>query len=490
MLRMDQVHVIRHKVLAEGRSVRSVARELRVSRNTVRKYLQHSEPVRREGPRARPVLETVAPRIEEILEEWSRRTTRKQRVTGSRLHQQLVEEGLTAGVTTVRAYLAEKRRAAREVYIPLVYPPGDSGQVDFFEVTVDEAGQRRTAWKFVMRLMYSGRDFAWLYDRCDQVAFLDGHVRAFAYFDGVAKRLVYDNLTAAVKSRVGLERQLSSRFEALVSHYLFDPCFARPGEGHDKGGVESRGKGIRLQHLTPIPQGASLEAISGSLLESIEGTLGRRRGEGEETVEQLWAVESSRLRPLPPTPFEPRRVETVEVSRQAMIRVDAVRYSVPCHWKCLRATAYVGVQDLRVVCGTESVVLVSERQRKRVVRYRHYLSELAKKPQAVRQVASELLAELGSPFDRLWELLVERYSEKEAARLLSRLLGVMVDHGETTVAELIHEALERGDVDRLVWHPAQARPAAIAVPAALAAIEVESASAQGYDELLGAEVAR
>jgi hypothetical protein len=29
--------------------------------------------------------------------------------------------------------------------------------------------------------MYSGREFAWLYERCDQLAFLDGHVRAFAH---------------------------------------------------------------------------------------------------------------------------------------------------------------------------------------------------------------------------------------------------------------------------------------------------------------------
>jgi transposase len=35
MLRMDQVHVIRHKVLLEGKSVRSVAKEMGVSRNTV-----------------------------------------------------------------------------------------------------------------------------------------------------------------------------------------------------------------------------------------------------------------------------------------------------------------------------------------------------------------------------------------------------------------------------------------------------------------------
>jgi DNA-binding transcriptional regulator LsrR (DeoR family) len=43
---MDQVHVIRHKVLIEGRSRRSVAREMGVSRNTVRKYLRVSAPRR------------------------------------------------------------------------------------------------------------------------------------------------------------------------------------------------------------------------------------------------------------------------------------------------------------------------------------------------------------------------------------------------------------------------------------------------------------
>ena len=45
---MDKVCVIRHKVMVEGKSVRSVSRELGISRNTVAKYLGVSEPVRRE----------------------------------------------------------------------------------------------------------------------------------------------------------------------------------------------------------------------------------------------------------------------------------------------------------------------------------------------------------------------------------------------------------------------------------------------------------
>jgi hypothetical protein len=43
-----------------------------------------------------------------------------------------------------------------------------------------------------MRLMYSGRDFARIYERQDQISFLDGHVRAFAHFDGVPARVAYD----------------------------------------------------------------------------------------------------------------------------------------------------------------------------------------------------------------------------------------------------------------------------------------------------------
>jgi len=123
---MDKVYVIRHKVLVEGKSIRSVARELGMSRTTVTKYLHQAEPVRHETePRLRPVLSAVAPRIDALLEEWGPRTTRKQRITGSRIHRQLIEEGYHVGITTVRDYLKEKRRQAAEVYIPLVHRPGD-----------------------------------------------------------------------------------------------------------------------------------------------------------------------------------------------------------------------------------------------------------------------------------------------------------------------------------------------------------------------------
>ena len=99
MLGMDRVYVIRHKWYQEGLSIRQIARDLEVSRNTVRTYIgdagESGQRARLE--RSRPVLEDVKGRIDGLLEEWSKRTTDKQRITGTRVHRQLREEGYEVG---------------------------------------------------------------------------------------------------------------------------------------------------------------------------------------------------------------------------------------------------------------------------------------------------------------------------------------------------------------------------------------------------------
>ncbi|MBA2301678.1 MAG: hypothetical protein H0W08_03495 [Acidobacteria bacterium] len=170
---MDQVHVIRHKVLVEGRSQRQIAKEFGISRVTVRKYVEQAVPMRKETePRARPVWDTVRARVDALLAESAQWTGGKQQLTARRLHELLVAEGHRVGVTLVKEAVAEWKRRRREVFVPLTYRPGDLAEVDFFEVLVDVGGTRRKAWLFLMRLMYSGRDFAWIYERQNQISFL------------------------------------------------------------------------------------------------------------------------------------------------------------------------------------------------------------------------------------------------------------------------------------------------------------------------------
>jgi transposase len=489
---MDQVHVVRHKVLVEGMSERKVAKALGISRNTVRRYVQGGATpgLRAAPPRSSPVLDRVKARLEALLAESPRWTGGKQRLTATQLHRLLLGEGLTVGVTLVRQQVAEWKRQRREVFVPLVYHPGDLAEVDFFEVLVDVAGKRQKAWMLVVRLMHSGRDFAWLYPRQDQVCFLDGHVRAFEHFGAVPHRLAYDNLKAAVaRILVGSERELAPRFLALATHYVFEASFARPRTGHDKGGVEARGKGIRWQHLVPIPSGPDLETISRQLLARLDAQCTEQRDGDGRSIAERFADEKARMLPLPEHRYRAAATRLVEVSRRSLVKVDAAAYSVWCEWAGLDVTAYAGVDEVELV-GPDKRRVVHRRQRfgGRSVDYRHYLPELARKPQAVRQVATELVRDLGEPFSAVWSRLVDQHGPKQAARIFAQVLQAIVDLGYAVVVERLDRALSDGTALTLALRPPPPPEPSVALdclPAGLQHIEVAAACAGDYDALLG-----
>jgi transposase len=486
---MDQVHVIRHQVLVEGRSQRRVAKEFGISRLTVRKYVAEAAPCRKEsGSRARPVWEKVAARVEALLTASTQWTAGKQRLTATRLHELLVAEGHTVGVTVVKAAVAEWKRQRREVFVPLTYRPGDLAEVDFFEVWVDVEGTRRKAWLFLMRLMYSGRDFAWIYERQDQISFLDGHVRAFAHFDGVPARIAYDNLRAAVvRILVGGARTLTPRFAALASHYLLEACFCRPGEGHDKGGVEARGQAVRQQALVPIPSGPTLAGINATLLAQMDARLATTRDAAGQTIEARFAEEQRVFRLAPP-PFAPEATTLATVTPRALVRLEGAVYSVWARWAGLDLVVRIGASTVTIV-GRDGTRVHHPRKRfgQRSIDYRHYLAELARKPQAVRQVLPDLLRDLGAPFPGVWDQLHAAHGPREAARLFAKVLGQLDTQGAAIVVPALTAALATGTPLLLALTPARMsidRLEPAAVPAPLRAIEVGSGCAADYDAWL------
>lgn len=483
---MNDVLVIRHQVRALKKSRRAVAKELGVSRNTVARYLADdvTPGVRNPTPRQRTAHDALVGPIKKLLAEA--RTTRKQRLTAPVVVELLAKQGVTGAERTVRRVLEELDAGRREVFVPLEYACGDLAEVDFFEVVVCIDGIDEKAFLFVMRLMFSGRDFAWLYRWQDSACFLDGHVRAFAHFGAVSHRVLYDNLKPAVrKILVGRERELNERFAAMAAHYAYEPRFARPGVGHDKGGVESRGRAIRLRHLTPIPEAATLDAISERLLARLDASMDRPRRRGEPTIATLWEQEAAALLPLPACPHEATLVEVAHVDSQSQIRVKTARYSVPSMWRGLDVQVRLGASEVVAVHAGERVVHPRVRANGRSVDYRHYLREMVRKPATIEQNGDVLARQLGEPFERAWRLLVDGRGRGEAARAYKHVLRAVVEHGADIVGARMRAALERGEDPVLALRGEPAPDNVVPLPAALVGHQIEAASASAYDTLLG-----
>ena len=190
--------------------------------------------------------------------------------------------------------------------------------------------------------------------------------------------------------------------------------------------------------------------------------------------------------PLPERNFDASKRKEVTVTRRSLVQLEGGNYSVWCSWAGLTVTAYVGVDEVTLVGPGEPVVHKRLAFGGRSVDYRHHLPELARKPQALRQVADELIPRLHEAFARAWRLLVDEHGPKQAARVFAQVLKAVVRDGETTVARRLDLALSTGESLQLAVNPPP--PPSVmaneALPAALRDVQVSSASAADFDALL------
>jgi hypothetical protein len=162
-------------------------------------------------------------------------------------------------------------------------------------------------------------------------------------------------------------------------------------------------------------------------------------------------------------------------------------YSVPCEWAGLEITAYVGPTTIALAGPTQTVLHPRGRFGAKVVYYPHYLPELARKPQAVRQVAGPLTHDLGAPFPAVWQQLVDEHGAAEAGRRFARVLREILDVGLEPTRRRLTRALAHETP--LVPAPQPVISTGVTVPPerlppSVQGIEVRAARAAEYDVLL------
>jgi transposase len=422
----------------------------------------------------------------------------KQRHTAKRIFERLrIEYGFAGGYTVVKDYVRLARTRSREVFIPLAHPPGHA-QVDFGECIGVIGGVRMKLHVFCFDLPQSDACFIKAYPAETTEAFLDGHVSAFAFFGGVPISILYDNLKIAVARILGDgKRQRTRAFTELVSHYLFEDRFGRPGKGNDKGKVEALVKSSRANFLTPVPHAPSFEALSAALEERCRVRQAERAGRHEQTIGERLVADQAVLRPLPEVPFEPSDKRPAKVSSIALVRYRMNDYSVPTAYGFRDVLVKGFVDKVAIICGASEIARHPRvyGRGQFVFDPKHYLALLEQKPGALDQAAPLQSWTLPEPLQHLRRLLEARMGNR-GKREFVQVLRLMEIFPESIVTAATTDAIRLGAVSfdavkQLVITKVERRPARLGLDdyPYLPVVNVKTTSAADYAALVSGRAA-
>jgi transposase len=492
--------VIRRWHFREGVPIREIVRRTKLSRNTIRKYLANGElePVypKRKSPSK---LDEYA----EVLASWLTRESgrgRKQRRNLRQLYGDLVQLGYTGSYDRVaafariwRAQQQEVTKASRGTFVPLVFAPGEAFQFDWSEDWAVVGGERRKLMVAQFKLCYSRAFILRAYPLQTHEMLFDAHNHALAALGGVPQRGIYDNMKTAV-DRVGRGkvRDVNARFQAMVSHLLFEATFCNPAAGWEKGQIEKNVQDARPRIWHDAPKFADLDELNDWLARRCMALWHELRHPEHttRTIAEVWADEQPHLMRMPP-PFDGFIEHTKRVSPTCLIAFERNRYSVPAAFA--NRPVSVRVYAARIVVAAEGRV-VAEHPRliirghdqpgQTVYDWRHYLAVVQRKPGALRNGAP--FAELPDGFKRLQSVLLKRPG---GDREMVEILALVLHHNEQAVLCAVELALEAGApskqhvlnlLNRLLEAPP---PASVDTPARLSLTDEPQANVDRYDHL-------
>src|ERR1700691_4953448 len=273
MLIVETVGRVRRDHFVKRKSIKEIARDLKISRNTVRKILRSGETsfsYEREV-QPRPRLGRWKADLDRMLTE-NAGTTARERLTLIRLFEELRLLGYEGGYDAVRRYARtwSREHASRTAaaFVPLSFAPGEAYQFDWSHEIVVMSGVTVTVKVAHVRLCHRRMMFVRAYPRETQEMVFDAHDRAFALFKGTCQRGIYDNMKTAVETvLVGKDRLYNRRFLQMCSHYLIEPVACTPASGWEKGQVENQVGLVRQRFFTPRLRFKDLDELKGWLLD-------------------------------------------------------------------------------------------------------------------------------------------------------------------------------------------------------------------------------
>ena len=407
-----------------GASMRRIARELHLSRNTVRRVVAGVEAQRAGEVAARPRRPRGLDTYESVMREL---LARYADLSGVRMFEELRQQGYTGSYSTVRLRLRELRpRTSPRPVVRFETGPGVQAQMDYATYDLDFTDEgRRRVYAFSYVLGYCRRQYLHFVEAQDLDTTLRQHVRAFDYFGGVAASCLYDNMKVVVQGYEDDVPLYNPRFLAFATHYGFRPQACRPHRPQTKGKVERPFAYVEGNLLNGRSFGtlAELNEFTSVWLATVADV--RIHGQTKQTPLERFMQEQPHLIPLPAQPYEVSPVCYRVVNCEGYIVYRQNRYSAP--WRYIGRTLPVRI--------TESEVIVYDPQVQEIARHPLFArsvtgdchNQQAHRPtEDTRQRQAQLqerFVELGEVAVRFYDSLLrtQRYGKDQAQRVLALL---------------------------------------------------------------------
>jgi transposase len=495
MLIVETIAKIRRAHLVQGKSIKAIARELRVSRKVVRKVLRTGATEFRyeREVQPRPKLGRWRETLDGLLAANATKAARE-RLTLIRLFEELRALGYDGGYDAVRRYARDWERtqgtASTAAFVPLSFAPGEAYQFDWSHEVVVLDGVTTMAKVAQVRLCHSRMLYVRAYPRESQEMLFDAHDRAFAFFKGACTRGIYDNMKTAVDAVfVGKARGFNRRFAQMCAHYLVEPVACTPAAGWEKGQVENQVGLVRERFFTPRLKFKSYEELNAWLADRCVAHAKAHR-HSEITEASVWSVFEAERPHLVPYAgrFDGFHATPAAVSKTCLVRFDTNKYSVAA--KAVGRPVEIHAYADRLVIRQDGEVVGDHARRfgRNQTAYDpwHYVPVIARKPGALRN---------GAPFkDWVLPAAIERVRRKLAGspdgdRQMVDILGAVLSDGLPAVEAACAAALKDGvfSSDVIINILARARepdpPPVILTPAALRLDHVPRADCGRYDAL-------
>ncbi|HEY7996937.1 MAG TPA: IS21 family transposase [Steroidobacteraceae bacterium] len=329
----------------EGWRIGTVARQLHLHRDTVRRVLSRSG-----VPLKQVRASQLDPYVPFIQESFERYPT----LRASRLYRMVRERGYSGSADHFRHRVAQYRpRPTAEAYLRLRTLAGEQGQVDWAHFgTIPIGRARRALMAFVMVLSYSRHVFLRFYLNTAMGSFLHGHVAAFNHFNAVPRTLLYDNLRSAVLERRADAIRFHPTLLELAAWYRFQPRPVAVARGNEKGRVERAIRFVR-ERFFAARRFTDLADLNAQALAWCEGEAAERPcpEDRDRSVRACFEEEQPRLLGLPAEPFPCEERILVRAPKTPYIRFDLNDYSIP-HTHVRRSLEVLAsVESVRIVDG-------------------------------------------------------------------------------------------------------------------------------------------